>query len=127
MQKILTTLSNRPWIVFLVVTLISVAAFMAMKGGIRMETNLDEYMPKDHPAFLFSDQAEQWFDIKDGIIIAIENPDGIYNPGTLSKIKELTRELQQHENIERGDVTSLYSADNITGSEEGLDVRPAFL
>jgi uncharacterized protein len=126
MQKILTTLSNRPWIVFLVVTLISVAAFMAMKGGIRMETNLDEYMPKDHPAFLFSDQAEQWFDIKDGIIIAIENPDGIYNPGTLSKIKELTRELQQHENIERGDVTSLYSADNITGSEEGLDVRPFF-
>jgi uncharacterized protein len=126
MQKILTTLSNRTWIVFLIVTLISVAAFMAMKGGIRMETNLDEYMPKDHPAFVFSDQAEQWFDIKDGIIIAIENPDGIYNPGTLSKIKELTRELQQHDRIERSDVTSLYSADNITGSEEGLDVRPFF-
>jgi uncharacterized protein len=126
MSRILTTLSNRPWIVFLAVTLISVAAFMAMKGGIRMETNLDEYMPKDHPEFLFSDQAEQWFDIKDGVIIAIENPDGIYNPGTLSKIKELTRALQQHELIERGDVTSLYSADNITGSEEGLDVRPFF-
>ncbi|MCD4760383.1 MMPL family transporter, partial [bacterium] len=91
-----------------------------------METNLDEYMPENHPAFIYSDQAEQWFGIKDGIIIAIENPDGIYNPGTLSKIKLLTRELQQHDRIERNDVTSLYSTDNITGSEEGLDVRPFF-
>jgi predicted RND superfamily exporter protein len=112
--------------VFAVVIAISAAFLIAAAGNTRMETDLDEYMPKDHPAFVYSDEAEEWFDIKDGIIIAIEHPDGIYNHGTLSKVKDLTKELQKHDRIDRGDVTSLYTADNITGSEDGLDVRAFF-
>ena len=42
-----------------------------------METDLDKYMPQEHPAFVYSNQAEEWFNIQDGIIIAIENPRGI--------------------------------------------------
>lgn len=126
MQRILNKISNHPIPVFTLVALISVLAFMQMKENTRMETNLDEYMPKDHPAFVYSDQAEEWFDIKDGIIIAVENPEGIYNPGTLSKIKDLTKKLQDMDAIERSDVTSLSNADNITGSEDGLDVRAFF-
>ncbi|MCO6473453.1 MAG: hypothetical protein J5I57_06980, partial [Melioribacteraceae bacterium] len=68
-----------------VVVLILIAAattlfFEKMIENSRMETDLDEYMPYDHPAFIFSDQAEEIFDIKDGILIAIENKNGIYNP-----------------------------------------------
>ncbi len=126
MQRILTAMSTRPWIVFTLVFLVSIASLVAIKGGIRLETDLDEYMPKDHPAFVYSDQAEEWFDIKDGIIVAIENPEGIYTTGTLRKVKDLSRELQKHDLIKRSDVTSLYSADNIIGSEDGLDVRPFY-
>ncbi len=126
MQRLLTAMSTRPWIVFALVFLISIASLIAIRGDIRLETDLDEYMPKDHPAFVYSDQAEEWFDIKDGIIVAIENPEGIYNSRTLRKIKDLSRELQKHDLIERSDVTSLYSADNISGSEDGLDVRPFY-
>jgi predicted RND superfamily exporter protein len=88
-----------------------------------METNLDEYMPKTHPAFIYSDKAEEWFNIKDGIMIAIENKEGIYNTQTLQKIKDITNELQDMEEFESNDVMSLYSADNITGDEYGMDVR----
>jgi predicted RND superfamily exporter protein len=123
MRRFLTALTSRPWLVFTAVLAISAAFLIAAAGNTRMETDLDEYMPKDHPAFVYSDEAEEWFDIKDGIIVAIEHPDGIYNHGTLSKIKDLTKELQKHDRIDRGDVTSLYTADNITGSEGGLDVR----
>jgi len=123
MHRFLTALTGRPWLVFTAVLAISAAFLIAAAGNTRMETDLDEYMPKDHPAFVYSDEAEEWFDIKDGIIIAVEHPDGIYNPGTLSKIKDLTKALQKHDRIDRGDVTSLYTADNITGSEDGLDVR----
>ncbi len=89
----------------------------------RMETNLDKYMPQNHPAFIYSDKAEKWFDIKDGIIIAIENPHGVFNYETLRKIKKITKELQKMPEIDKDDVTSLYTADNIVGSEEGLDVK----
>ncbi len=40
-------------------------------NGARIETNLDEYMPSDHPAFIYSDDAEELFGINDGILIAV--------------------------------------------------------
>ncbi len=91
-----------------------------------METDLDEYMPQEHPAFVYSNQAEDWFNINDGIIIAIENSEGIYNTGTLQKVKDLTKAFQKMKEIEKDDVTSLYTADNIIGTEGGMDVRPFF-
>lgn len=80
-------------------------------------------MPQEHPAFVYSDEAEEWFNIKDGIIIAIENKAGIYNPETLEKIKGLTKKLQKMKEVEKQDVTSLYTADNIVGTELGMDVK----
>ncbi|MDA3944254.1 MAG: efflux RND transporter permease subunit [Bacteroidetes bacterium] len=111
------------WLVIVITLAISGWFTWELAGNARMETDLDEYMPKDHPAFVYSDMAEDWFNIKDGILIAIENPEGIYNAGTLDKIKDITKALQDMEAIEDADVTSLYTADNIVGSEYGLDVK----
>ena len=69
MEKLLTKFLKAPWIVMSVIILISALFFMQMKSKSRMETDLDEYMPKEHPAFMYSDQAEEWFGINDGIII----------------------------------------------------------
>jgi len=97
-----------------------------MSQNSKMETNLDKYMPQDHPAFVYSDQAEEWFGINDGIIVAIENKNGIYNTATIDTLKQLTKKLQKMDEIEKADVTSLYTADNIVGDEEGMDVRSFF-
>ncbi|MCD6596183.1 MAG: RND family transporter [Bacteroidales bacterium] len=123
MENLLKKLLKAPWII-LAVTIISTALFfMVMKENSTMETNLDKYMPQDHPAFIYSDQAEEWFGINDGIIVAIENQNGIFNTETLDTLKQLTRRLQKMDEIERADVTSLYTADNIVGTEEGMDVK----
>ena len=111
------------WLFLIVIALITVGFLYVIKSGLRMETDLDKYMPQEHPAFIYSNQAEEMFDIKDGIIFAIENKDGIYNPETLQKIKDLTKELQKMDGIEKTDVTSLYTADNIVGSDMGLEVN----
>lgn len=123
MFNLLEKLLKRPILVLTVFLGITVFFVMEMKNNTRMETDLDKYMPQDHPAFVYSDKAEEWFDIKDGIIIAIENVDGIYNTGTLTKIKKLTKDLQKLDEIEKQDVTSLYTADNIVGTEDGMDVK----
>ena len=112
-----------PWLVVGITVIISVVLFMQMKQKSRMETDLDDYMPEKHPAFVYSDQAEEWFGINDGIIVAIENQNGIFNSATLDTLKQLTRRLQKMEQIENADVTSLYTADNIIGTEDGMDVR----
>ncbi|NOZ09076.1 MAG: MMPL family transporter [FCB group bacterium] len=123
MLKLLVKLLKYPLPILIITLGITVFFVLKMKDNTRMETDLDKYMPQDHPAFIYSDQAAEWFDIKDGIIIAIQNPDGIYNTGTLTKIKRLTKDLQKMEKIEKQDVTSLYTADNIMGTEDGMDVK----
>ncbi|MFP4548359.1 MAG: efflux RND transporter permease subunit [Fidelibacterota bacterium] len=126
MEKIFKTLLKFPKLVLAISLLLTIVFFVVMRQNSRMETDLDDYMPQEHPAFVYSNQAEEWFNIQDGIIIAIENKDGIYNPVTLEKVKSLTKKLQAMEEINKDDVTSLYTADNIIGTEMGMDVRPFF-
>ncbi|MEA1898232.1 MAG: MMPL family transporter, partial [Bacteroidota bacterium] len=123
MENLLKSLLKTPWIILAVTIVSSAIFFMAMKKNSRMETDLDKYMPQEHPAFVYSDQAEEWFGINDGIIVAIENQNGIFNTATLDTLKQLTRRLQKMDEIEKADVTSLYTADNIVGTEEGMDVK----
>lgn len=126
MEKGIMKMLRFPAIMLVIIFIASGVFFNVMKENSRMETDLDKYMPQSHPAFVYSNQAENWFGIQDGIIIAIENKSGIYNTETLSKVKKLTIELQKMKEIEKKDVTSLYTADNILGNEEGLDVKPFF-
>jgi len=126
MDGFLKKMINYKWVSIFLILAISIAFFMIMKNNTKMETDLDKYMPQQHPAFVYSNKAEEWFNIKDGIIIAIENKDGIYNPGTFKKIKNITKALQKMKEIEKDDVTSLYTADNIIGTEEGMDVKAFF-
>ncbi len=123
MENILKKLLKAPWVIVALTIVISAFLFWQMKENSRMETNLDKYMPQEHPAFVFSDQAEEWFGINDGIIVAIENKNGIFNTETLDTLKQLTKRLQKMDEIEKADVTSLYTADNIVGSEDGMDVK----
>jgi len=123
MVKFLNGMLKYPVLVLIIILIITIGFFKVMKTNSRMETDLDKYMPENHPAFVFSNQAEDWFNIKDGIIIAIENKKGIYNYETLTKIKNLTKKLQKMKEINKNDVTSLYTADNIVGTEDGMDVK----
>jgi len=116
----------KPVYVFLAAVLISGGAAWVLKSNMRMETNLDEYMPKDHPAFLFSDEAEERFMIRDAILIAVEHPQSVYNPATLAKLIALEEALIEFDEIEEGDISSLHTAENILGTEDGMDVRDFF-
>lgn len=126
-EKWLVRISRHPRVIIASVVLLSAAFLLTVKRNARMETDLDEYMPADHPAFVYSEQAEEWFNIKDGIIFAVESPSGIYNQGTLQKIRDLTTELQNLPEIDGSEVTSLYTADNIVANEDGLDVEPFYV
>ncbi|MCF8348756.1 MAG: MMPL family transporter [Bacteroidales bacterium] len=123
MNKFFNNILNFRWAILIATLLISAGFAYLMSINSRMETDLDEYMPQDHPAFVYSDQAESWFNINDGIIIAVENKSGIYNAATLDTVKQLTIRLQRLPEIEKKDVTSLYTADNIVGSEGSMDVK----
>ncbi len=126
MKKFLINFLKHPVIVFVLTIAITVISFYPIKENARMETNLDKYMPESHPAFVYSNKAEEWFGIKDGIIIAVENKNGVFNTETLETVKKLTKALQKMPEIDKDDVTSLYTADNIVGTDDGMDVKRFF-
>ncbi len=126
MEKLLIKLLKAPWVILALTIVISAGFFYFMSQNSKMETDLDKYMPQNHPAFVYSNQAEEWFGINDGIIVALENKNGIYNTATLDTLKKLTKRLQKMDEIEKEDVTSLYTADNIIGTEDGMDVKAFF-
>ena len=126
MENLLNKLLSFKWLTMIVIIMVSAFFVFEMKENTEMETNLDKYMPQEHPAFIYSDKAESWFNIQDGIIIAIENQKGIYNTETLDTLKQLTKRFQKFDEIDKNDVTSLYTADNIVGTEDGMDVKRFF-
>ena len=55
------------------------------------------------------------------ILIAIEHPTTIFNESSLTKIRDITVDLpNQFSEIEEDSITSLYTADNIVGSDWGF-------
>jgi uncharacterized protein len=124
MKLICIKLARKPLASLLVIIILTIVFIAAIATNGKLETNLNAYMPSSHPAFIFSDYAESLFGIQDSILIAIENPDSIYNAGTLKKIKEITEQLPiEFAEIDDGGVTSLYTADNIIGSEWGMEIE----
>ncbi len=113
-------------LILLAIVAMTVWSVITIKNNIYLETDLDEYMPKDHPSFASSDEAEEMFDVRDAILIAIENKDGIYNSQSLKKIKDLSKALAKMKEVSKDDITSLYNADNIRGDEEGLVIEEFF-
>ncbi len=126
-MNIIQKITQRPLPILLGILLVSVIFVLQIADNAQLETDLDEYMPSEHPAFVASDKASEEFGITDSIMIAIEHPQSIYNAGTFDKIRQISEDLPaQFEEILDEDITSLYHADNITGSEWGLEVGPFY-
>jgi uncharacterized protein len=124
MKTLFTRLSRVPILTLVVIAVATVVFAIAAVGGFRIETDLDEYMPNDHPAFVYARQAEERFNIADGVLVALYHPDGIYRAETLAKIDALGSALGELPGIEADDTMSLATADNISADDWGLTVEP---
>jgi uncharacterized protein len=122
MTSFFAAAARKPILSIMLVLAITAGFATFAARGFRIETDLNEYMPNDHPAFVFSRQAEEWFDIADGVMIAISNSEGIYNTGTLAKISDLSAALEDLDGINGDRIMSLATAGNISGSDWGLEV-----
>ncbi len=126
-MRIIIFLTQKPLLLIIAILAAAGIFIAAIADNAVLETDLNEYMPAKHPAFAFSDEAEALFGIEDSVLLAIEHPTTIFNPETLAKIEAISIDLPKaFEEIKKGSVTSLATADNITGSEWGLEVEPFF-
>ncbi|HMA60852.1 MAG TPA: efflux RND transporter permease subunit, partial [Halanaerobiales bacterium] len=126
MLKINELVLKKPIITLIILFAITTFFGYQIYDKARIETNLEEYMPENHPAFVKSDRYEDIFAINDSVVVAVENSNSIYNFATLKQIKEIGNRLAELEEINKGEIKSLAKADNIEGSDLGLEIQPFF-
>jgi predicted RND superfamily exporter protein len=90
------------------------------------DTSYDAFLPKDDPILTFRNKTKEVFGLKDPMVIAIVNENGVFNTKTLKLVQELSDALKTVKGIDPDQITSLYTENNIVGTEDGLDVNPFY-
>ena len=125
LQRALVGLSTTyPWVV-VGLTLLLTAAFGLQFPKITIDTDPKHMLPVTSPVRQYNDQVEKEFALHaDVIALGIVNERGIINRKTLSRIAELTRQIQKMPGVISRDVVSFSTIDNVTTQGEALSVRP---
>ncbi|MBI1745953.1 MAG: MMPL family transporter [Acidobacteria bacterium] len=123
--KRLTNFSvTHPWWV-IGLTVVATVAFAAQFPKITIDTDPKHMLPVTSPVRQYNDQVEREFALHaDVIALGIVNKQGIVNRTTLSRIAELTREIQKMPGVIARDVMSFTTIDNVTAQGSDLAVRP---
>ncbi len=89
--------------------------FGALVLRLTRDPNPDAFIPQDHSAMSRKQQVEADFGLKEPIAVAVlcDKPDGIFNPGTLRLIQDLTRAIQKLPQLRPEDVLSLASESGV--------------
>ena len=92
------------------------------------DTRSDAFLAADNPALLYREKVKAQFGLSDPIVVAIinESENGVFNPKSLQLLTRLTDEISALSNINSDRVISLATENNITGSEDGMEVEPFF-
>src|SRR3990172_7645868 len=100
--------------------------FGAQFPKITVDTDPKHMLPATSPVRQYNDQVERDFALHpDVIVLGIVNPEGVFNVRTLTRVKELTRAIQELPGVISRDVDSLTTVDNVTSAEGELIVKPA--
>ena len=81
----------------------------AMIPRLTRETGPDAFIPADHAALLLKERVEADFGVREPIVIGVirDRPGGIFLPGTLRTIRDLTRRIQNLPHVNPDDVLSI--------------------
>jgi len=121
-ERFISISMKYPRAVMLAVAILVIAA-AAMLPRIKIDTDPENMLPSDQAARVFHDQVKEDFTLWDMMVVGVVNekhPNGIYNPATLTRLHELTREIQKIEGVVRHDLMSLSSVDNISQDGPGV-------
>ncbi len=118
---------NHPWTTLLGVCALTLVFALGLPR-LQWETDARVYFPKNHPAIEYDEKVDEWFGIKDAIVIAVVNEkDTVFNAETLARIKRITDKIAALPMVESTrpiDVASLATATYFFGTETEIGSRP---
>ena len=112
------------WISLILAVLV-IGSLGSQLGELKKNTQADAFIDANEPALVYRRAVEDIFNLKDPLVIAIQNEgaSGIYNPKSLELVSWLTDHLISVPNIDPQGITSLATESNIQGDTYGMEVR----
>ena len=110
----------------ILIGLIFIGLATAFVPQLYKDTTADAFIAKDNVALIYKEKVKEIFGLADPMVMAVINEDGIFNPGTLKLIYDLNSQIEKLPNVDIDRVTSLATASNIYGDEEGMIVEDFF-
>ena len=104
----------------LVISILLIALAASQLPKLQMNTSVSSFIADDNPVLEYRDQVREIFGLKDPIVIAVYNENGIYNETTLRLISEISDKVLEIPGIDTDQVTSIATEKNIVGTEDGL-------
>ena len=121
MRRFWTWIVDHPWPVIASVLLVT-AGFALAIPSIEVNTDFETYIDHQDPAYLAKEQAEKRFGSSDVMMIALIEPDGIYQTELLRVVEEITDRLEALPGVD--EVRSPLNADLIEATDDSLLVGP---
>jgi len=92
---------------------------------IKTDTDPKHMLPATSPVRQYNDRVEGWFGLHaDVMVLGIRNDEGIFNPGTLKRIEQVTEEILKIHGVIARDVISFSTVDDVESSGDILEAHP---
>lgn len=112
--------------IMIATSLILIIVAGTMLPQIKKNTSPTAFIAKDNPILQYRDKVREIFSLKDPIVLAIYNENGIYNRGSLELIYSLGEKVKNIQGVDPNQVTSIATEKNIVGTADGLTVSPFY-
>ena len=93
---------------------------------IKMDTTIESYINDDNEALITRNKVRETFGLSDPIVIAVENPKGVFNPRSLNIIAQLSSEVEKIKGVNPEKIFSISTEKNIYGTSDGMMVEPFY-
>lgn len=121
MKRFLTWVIDHPWPAIVAVVLITAGLALALPG-IEVNTDFESYIDHKDPAYVAKERAEDRFGSNHILMIALVEPDGIYNADLLAVVEEMTLRLEALPGVD--EVRSPLNSQMIEATNDSLLVGP---
>jgi uncharacterized protein len=115
---------ERPWVA-VVVSVVVALLFAAVLPLAKIDTNPKNMLPPDAAVRVWNDQVNERFGLhEDTVVVALRPAAGVLDVESLKKLQALNAKVLAIPGIVKGDVTTLFTVDNVTAGNDTLRIAP---
>jgi len=90
--------------------------------SIQFDTSQEAFIQDDNPVLVYRERVKETFGLKDPMVLAIHNENGVFNKESLELVSRLSDELITIQGIDPDKIMSISTEKNVVGTYDGLKV-----